>query len=170
MPKARGNHDRKLTVDVLVTQHAGDALRDRDGAGAVLVRNRYDHRERDYAVANRGFLPIVEARDLRKVFRTLKRAPGPSGALRSLFSRAYEERVAVDGVTFALEAGELVGYIGPNGAGKSTTIKMLTGILVPTSGEVRVAGTRPVEEPQRERAQHRRGLRAAKPALLGPSR
>jgi ABC-2 type transport system ATP-binding protein len=94
-------------------------------------------------VANRGFLPIVEARDLRKVFRTPKRAPGPLGALRSLFSHAYEERVAVDDVTFALEPGELVGYIGPNGAGKSTTIKMLTGILVPTSGQVRVAGLVP---------------------------
>ena len=80
---------------------------------------------------------------MRKVFRTRKRAPGPLGALRSLFSRGYEERVAVDGVTIALEPGELVGYIGPNGAGKSTTIKMLTGILVPTSGEVRVAGLVP---------------------------
>jgi ABC-2 type transport system ATP-binding protein len=88
-------------------------------------------------------LPIVETRDLRKIFRTLKRRPGSLGALRSLFSREYEERVAVDDVTFALEPGELVGYIGPNGAGKSTTIKMLTGILVPTSGDVRVAGLVP---------------------------
>jgi viologen exporter family transport system ATP-binding protein len=80
---------------------------------------------------------------LRKVFRTRKRTPGALGALRSLFSGEYEDRVAVDDVTFALEPGELVGYIGPNGAGKSTTIKMLTGILVPTSGEVRVAGIVP---------------------------
>ena len=88
-------------------------------------------------------LPIVETRDLRKIFRTPKRRPGTLGALRSLFSREYEERVAVDDVTFALEPGELVGYIGPNGAGKSTTIKMLTGILVPSSGHVRVAGLVP---------------------------
>ncbi|HEY2475106.1 MAG TPA: ATP-binding cassette domain-containing protein [Candidatus Cybelea sp.] len=94
-------------------------------------------------MANRRVLPIVEARDLRKVFRTTKRTPGPLGALRSIFTREYEERVAVDGVSFALEPGELVGYIGPNGAGKSTTIKMLTGILVPTAGEVRVAGLVP---------------------------
>jgi ABC-2 type transport system ATP-binding protein len=94
-------------------------------------------------VTNRGVLPIVEARDLRKVFRTAKRTPGALGALRSLFSPEYEDRVAVGGVTFALEPGELVGYIGPNGAGKSTTIKMLTGILVPTSGQVRVAGLVP---------------------------
>lgn len=92
---------------------------------------------------NGAVLPIVETQDLRKVFRTPKRAPGTLGALRSLFSREYEERVAVDGVTFSLDPGELVGYIGPNGAGKSTTIKMLTGILVPTSGSVRVAGLVP---------------------------
>jgi ABC-2 type transport system ATP-binding protein len=92
---------------------------------------------------NRGVPPIVETNALRKIFRTPKRIPGPLGALRSIFSREYEERVAVDDVTFALEPGELVGYIGPNGAGKSTTIKMLTGILVPTSGVVRVAGLVP---------------------------
>ena len=90
-------------------------------------------------------MPIIETRDLRKVFRSVKRIPGPLGALRTLFSRSYEDRVAVGGVTMALEPGELVGYIGPNGAGKSTTIKMLTGILVPTSGEVRVAGVVPYE-------------------------
>ena len=94
-------------------------------------------------MANAGVLPIVEAKALRKIFRTPKRVPGALGALRSLFSREYEERVAVNDVTFALEPGELVGYIGPNGAGKSTTIKMLTGILVPTSGEVHVAGLVP---------------------------
>jgi ABC-2 type transport system ATP-binding protein len=88
-------------------------------------------------------LPIIEARDLRKIFRTRKRTPGTLGALRSFFSGEYEERAAVDGVSFALEPGELVGYIGPNGAGKSTTIKMLTGILVPSSGEVLVGGLVP---------------------------
>ncbi len=90
-------------------------------------------------------MPIIETKNLRKVFRTVRRQPGALGAIRTLFSRAYEERVAVDGVSMSLEAGELVGYIGPNGAGKSTTIKMLTGILVPTSGEIRVAGIVPYE-------------------------
>jgi len=88
-------------------------------------------------------MPIIETRDLRKVFRSVKRVPGPMGALRTLFSRSYEEKVAVSGISMSLEAGELVGYIGPNGAGKSTTIKMLTGILVPTSGEIHVAGIVP---------------------------
>ena len=89
--------------------------------------------------------PIIQTRQLRKVFRTVKRVPGALGALRTVFLPEYEERVAVDNVDMALEAGELVGYIGPNGAGKSTTIKMLTGILVPTSGDVEVAGLVPHE-------------------------
>jgi ABC-2 type transport system ATP-binding protein len=88
-------------------------------------------------------MPIIETRELRKVFRSVKRTPGAGGALKTLFSREYVDKVAVTGVTMSLEAGELVGYIGPNGAGKSTTIKMLTGILVPTSGDVRVAGITP---------------------------
>ena len=71
--------------------------------------------------------------------------PGAAGALRTLFSRAYEDKVAVSDVNMDLEAGELVGYIGPNGAGKSTTIKMLTGILVPTSGSIEVGGIVPHE-------------------------
>lgn len=89
--------------------------------------------------------PIIATRDLRKVFRSVRRTPGALGALRTLFSREYEDRVAVSNVTMEIEPGELIGYIGPNGAGKSTTIKMLTGILVPTSGDLRVAGIVPYE-------------------------
>lgn len=88
-------------------------------------------------------MPIIQTRDVRKVFRSLKRTPGIAGTLRTLFSREYVDKVAVEGVSMSLDAGELVGYIGPNGAGKSTTIKMLTGILVPTSGRIEVAGLVP---------------------------
>jgi len=88
-------------------------------------------------------MPIIQTRDLRKVFRSVKRTPGVGGTIRTLFSREFVDKSAVEGVTMSLEAGELVGYIGPNGAGKSTTIKMLTGILVPTSGTVEVAGIVP---------------------------
>ncbi|HEX3551463.1 MAG TPA: ATP-binding cassette domain-containing protein [Candidatus Elarobacter sp.] len=88
-------------------------------------------------------MAIIEAAGLRKVFRSVERAPGLGGAIAALFARTYTEKVAVDDVSFTLQSGELVGYIGPNGAGKSTTIKMLTGILVPTSGTLRVAGVVP---------------------------
>ena len=87
--------------------------------------------------------PIIRVRDLVKEFRTPKRAPGVSGALRTLFTREQNVVRAVDGISFDIAQGELVGYLGRNGAGKSTTIKMLTGILVPTSGEVVVSGRVP---------------------------
>jgi ABC-2 type transport system ATP-binding protein len=93
---------------------------------------------------------IVEVRDLHKEFRVFLHRRGGLGALRNLFSRQYRLVRAVDGISFRIEPGELVGYLGPNGAGKSTTIKMLTGILVPTSGEVVVAG----RVPWRQRREH----------------
>lgn len=91
-------------------------------------------------------MPIIETRKLRKVFRSVRRYPGVGGAIRSLFTREFDDKVAVEDISLSMEPGELVGYIGPNGAGKSTTIKMLTGILVPTSGEIRVAGLVPHEK------------------------
>jgi len=99
-------------------------------------------------------VPLIHTRDLRKVFRTAKRYPGALGAVRGLFAPVYEDRVAVDTVSMEVERGELVGYIGPNGAGKSTTIKMLTGILVPSSGEVEVAGI----IPHRKRRENARNI------------
>jgi viologen exporter family transport system ATP-binding protein len=84
--------------------------------------------------------PIVTVTDLVKVFRVVKKRPGLLGAIRGLVSAEVSQVRAVDRVSFALERGEMVGYIGPNGAGKSTTIKMLTGILTPTSGEVVCGG------------------------------
>jgi ABC-2 type transport system ATP-binding protein len=89
---------------------------------------------------------IIHVANLSKVFRVLKRKPGLLGGLRTLFSNDYEEVRAVHNVSFAIAPGELVGYIGPNGAGKSTTIKILTGILYPSSGDVSVAGLTPYRE------------------------
>ncbi len=83
---------------------------------------------------------------LCKQFRVPVRQTGPMSALRSLFSLKRETRTAVDGISFSVQRGELVGYVGPNGAGKSTTIKMLTGILLPTSGEVQVLGFLPHQQ------------------------
>ncbi|HEX7579805.1 MAG TPA: ATP-binding cassette domain-containing protein [Thermoanaerobaculia bacterium] len=87
--------------------------------------------------------PLVQVRDLVKVFRVTRKEPGLKGALKGLFRSETSQLRAVDGVSFSLERGEMVGYIGPNGAGKSTTIKMLTGILTPTSGEIVVNGMVP---------------------------
>jgi len=80
--------------------------------------------------------PLIEVRDLTKEFRSFRRREGVLGAIQNLFVREYVTVRAVDGVSFAIEPGEMVGYIGANGAGKSTTIKILTGILVPTGGHV----------------------------------
>jgi viologen exporter family transport system ATP-binding protein len=87
--------------------------------------------------------PLVRVSGLGKEFRRPRRITGRFGALRTLFSHDDEVIRAVDDVSFDIDAGELVGYLGPNGAGKSTTIKMLTGILTPTRGTVRVAGLDP---------------------------
>jgi len=87
----------------------------------------------------------VETRNLVKTFTTLKKEPGIAGSLKSLFSRAKNEVHAVCGIDMEIHKGELVGFLGPNGAGKTTTLKMLTGILNPTSGEAKVLGYVPFE-------------------------
>jgi ABC-2 type transport system ATP-binding protein len=81
---------------------------------------------------------MIRARDLVKHFKVHKRPPGFASAMRSLFHRTYETVKAVDGVSFTIERGERVGFLGPNGAGKTTTLKVLSGLLHPTSGEVTV--------------------------------
>ncbi len=86
---------------------------------------------------------IIQVENLSKVFRISKKDPGVAGAVKALFHPRYENKTAVDGISFTVDPGEVVGYIGVNGAGKSTTIKMLTGILVPTSGQARVLGRDP---------------------------
>ena len=88
-------------------------------------------------------MPIITVEHLSKNFKVYKRRTGFWGSLSSTISRKHDIIKAVDNVNFTLERGELVGYIGANGAGKSTTIKMLTGILVPTSGHIDVMGLTP---------------------------
>jgi ABC-2 type transport system ATP-binding protein len=85
-------------------------------------------------------MSLIEVNGLTKAFRTYKKEPGFRGAVRGLFHRRYEQTVAVDQVSFAIEEGELVGFLGPNGAGKTTTLKMLSGLLHPTAGSARVLG------------------------------
>ena len=94
-------------------------------------------------------MPALEVTNLRKTFRTKRKAAGMSGSMRALVKPEYSSVEAVRGLTFQMEPGELLGFIGPNGAGKSTTIKILTGILHPTSGEARVLGYVPWTERQK---------------------
>ena len=88
-------------------------------------------------------MPQIIVENLVKTFRVAKRAPGTLGAMKSIFHRTYRTVHALDGVSFSIEPGELIGYIGPNGAGKSTTVKILAGILVPDSGRCEVLGKVP---------------------------
>src|SRR5437763_14790621 len=82
---------------------------------------------------------IVDADRLSKTFQVKVRDPGLKGALRALLRPRYREVHAVRDVTFRIDPGEIVAFLGPNGAGKTTTLKMLTGLLYPTAGQVRVA-------------------------------
>jgi ABC-2 type transport system ATP-binding protein len=86
---------------------------------------------------------MIKVQHLTKDYKRVKRREGFFGSVRTLFSAEYEVTRAVDNISFEIREGELVGYIGPNGAGKSTSIKMLCGILVPTSGEIEVNGLVP---------------------------
>ena len=101
-------------------------------------------------------MPIVEAHQLTKVFRRPEKQPGLKGAVKHLFVRKFTDKTAVDHVDLSIEAGEAVAYVGPNGAGKSTTVKLLSGILVPTSGEVRIDGLSPQKD--RMTVAHRIGV------------
>ena len=97
---------------------------------------------------------MIRVENLHKEFHVYRHYRGGLGALRNLLTREYRIVRAVDGVSFSIARGELIGYLGPNGAGKSTTIKMLTGILVPTAGEVVIDG----RVPWVERVEHVRRI------------
>lgn len=90
--------------------------------------------------------PIILLEDLKKHFRVLNRSEGLAGAFRDLFSRNFRTIKAVDGVSLSIRRGEIVGFLGPNGAGKSTTIKMMTGVLEPTSGHIVINGKVPSKQ------------------------
>src|SRR5713101_9777365 len=90
-------------------------------------------------------MAIIEANELTKTYRVAQKKPGFLGAVRGLFRRQYKEVQAVRDVSFTIEQGEMVAFLGPNGAGKTTTLKMLSGLIYPTSGSARVLGFTPWE-------------------------
>jgi ABC-2 type transport system ATP-binding protein len=90
-------------------------------------------------------MAVIEARDLTKTYRTYRKERGLWGAVKGLIKRQYQETRAADSVSFKIEEGEFVGFLGPNGAGKTTVLKMLSGLLNPTSGQAQVLGFVPWE-------------------------
>ncbi len=92
---------------------------------------------------------MIKVQNLTKIFKTSKKFPGFWGSIKGLFTREYTEKVAVNDISFEIAPGDIVGYIGSNGAGKSTTIKIMTGILTPTSGQVLVDGIEPYKNRQK---------------------
>ncbi len=87
--------------------------------------------------------PIIHLKNLKKYFKVYKKQPGLWGSVQSLWHREYEEVKAVDDISFDIHQGEIVGFIGQNGAGKTTTLKVLSGLLYPSSGEISVLGFDP---------------------------
>jgi len=88
---------------------------------------------------------MIEVEHLTRVFRTYKKQPGFWGGVKGLVKREYEETAAAKDISFTIKEGEFVGFLGPNGAGKTTTLKMLSGLIYPTSGTARVAGFDPTK-------------------------
>jgi ABC-2 type transport system ATP-binding protein len=95
---------------------------------------------------------MIEVTQLTRIFRTYKKQPGFWGGVKGLFRREFEETAAAKDISFSIGEGEFVGFLGPNGAGKTTTLKMLSGLIYPTSGTARVAGYDPT---RRENAYRR---------------
>lgn len=89
---------------------------------------------------------VIEVKDLAKTYRISKRENGIKGTIKHLLKPMYNQKEAVKGISFSIKAGESVAFLGANGAGKSTTIKMLTGIMKPTSGSIKILGKDPFEE------------------------
>ena len=114
-------------------------------------------------------MPIIDVRGLTKTYRVMQKQPGLLGALGSLFFRKYKEVRAVADVSFSIEPGEMVAFLGPNGAGKTTTLKMLSGLIYPTSGTATVLGFTPWERVDAFRRRFSLDHGPEESALVGPA-
>ena len=99
-------------------------------------------------------MSIIATHALTRIYRTYEKEPGLKGSLRNLFSRTYMDKRAVDAVSLSIDEGEMVGFLGPNGAGKTTMLKLLTGLIHPSSGEAHVMGFVPWERRNEFRRQY----------------
>jgi len=88
-------------------------------------------------------MKMIRTENITKKYKRYKKQEGMIGSIKGLFHREYEEKIAVDAFNMDVDEGEFIGLIGPNGAGKTTLVKMLTGIIAPTSGEIQVMGFYP---------------------------
>ena len=88
-------------------------------------------------------MKMIQTENITKKYKRYKKQEGVTGSIKGLFHREYEEKIAVDAFNMDVDEGEFIGLIGPNGAGKTTLVKMLTGIIAPTGGEIQVMGFYP---------------------------
>ena len=113
--------------------------------------------------------PLLMAKNLSKSFTSYKKASGLIGSLASIFKREYQQKTAVDSFSLEVGAGEIIGFLGPNGAGKTTLMKMFTGIVVPSSGELMVLGDDPWKRSKDFRKKNRSSNGAEISAVVGYS-
>src|SRR5271165_3217149 len=133
----------QATRDVITARMSALSSRRLLARSRRLLGRPYNDRVTTWRTANP--MAIIEANELSKTYRVFQKREGLLGSLRGLYRRDYREVAAVDRVSFTIEPGEMVAFLGPNGAGKTTTLKMLAGLVYPTSGEARVLNFVPWE-------------------------
>jgi len=152
----KGNNNRNITYTYKVRyiKSCKGVLKEDFFAGLLIlsktrsVPNGKKLPKRSVPIGNKGGekMNIIEVKNLNKRFTVKQKEKGIKGSIKSIIKPKYKKIKAVNNISFTVEKGEMLAFIGPNGAGKSTTIKMLTGILYPTSGEIMVNGINPAKQ------------------------
>ena len=134
--------------------------------GFLYIKNVLDYSKKIF-FSQKFLMLAIEVKNLVKDYKVFSRREGILGSFKDLIKRDYRDLRAVDHISFNIEQGELLGYIGPNGAGKSTSIKMLTGILKATSGEMNVLGYHPFKDRKKLHKKHWSCVRSENTTLVG---